>query len=83
MGCQDAVAQLWDFLDQGLDGVDREQLEAHLAFCRRCCGELEFARELRRLLASRTESHLPPDVHERLDALIDGFAESQGRGTEP
>ncbi len=50
MRCRDAVSRLWDYLDGTLTGLELTELEAHLAFCLRCCGELAFARELRERL---------------------------------
>ena len=46
ISCGAAVERLWDFLDHELDDDDHRAIEAHLAFCRRCCGELEFAKHL-------------------------------------
>lgn len=69
--CAEAVRQLWDYLDGNVEESQRELVEEHLAFCRRCCGELEFAEELRGFLASHAENDLPPDVHARLTATLD------------
>ena len=70
-GCRDAVERLWEYLDHGLDETDERALEAHLAFCLRCCGELEFVRELQGLLRTRTSAPLPGDVRGRLESVID------------
>jgi mycothiol system anti-sigma-R factor len=69
--CAEAVRQLWDYLDGNVEEAQRELVEEHLAFCRRCCGELEFAEELRGFLASHAEDHLPPAIHARLTATLD------------
>jgi len=69
--CAEAVKQLWDYLDGVVEESQREQIEEHLGFCRRCCGELEFAEELRSFLASHAEDDLPPDVHTRLTTTLD------------
>jgi anti-sigma factor (TIGR02949 family) len=69
--CAEAVRQLWDYLDGAVDDSQREQVEEHLAFCRRCCGELEFAEELRAFLTSHAQDELPPDIHARLRATLD------------
>jgi mycothiol system anti-sigma-R factor len=69
--CAEAVKQLWDYLDGLVEESQRELVEEHLAFCRRCCGELEFAEELRGFLASHAEDNLPPDVRARLTATLD------------
>lgn len=68
--CREAVERLWTYLDGDLDAIGHEEVEAHLSFCLRCCGELAFAREVRDRLAS---SHVavPDDVHDRLEAFID------------
>lgn len=69
--CTEAVSRLWEYLDNALSPDDHETVESHLAFCRRCCGELEFAKELRRFLASNAGVTLPADVHRRLEAFLD------------
>lgn len=69
--CAEAVRQLWDYLDGIVEESQRAQVEEHLAFCRRCCGELEFAEELRAFLAAHAEDDLPPQVRARLVATLD------------
>jgi mycothiol system anti-sigma-R factor len=65
--CAEAVRQLWDYLDGIVDEPQREAIEEHLSFCRRCCGEVEFAEELRAFLAGPGgEEELPADVRARL-----------------
>jgi mycothiol system anti-sigma-R factor len=78
--CGAAVEQLWAFLDHELDEVDRQAVEAHLAFCRRCCGEMEFAKHLRRLLATKGATGLPAEVRVRLDRFIDELAKTAPEG---
>jgi anti-sigma factor (TIGR02949 family) len=75
ISCSEAVRRLWDYLERDLDEANREQVEDHLAFCRRCCGEVEFAEELRTLLASSVRPHLPPDVEGRLTGFLDQLEE--------
>lgn len=69
--CAEAVEQLWDYLDGVVDKSQRELVEEHLSFCRRCCGELEFAEELRRFLSSHADDELPTAVRARLTATLD------------
>lgn len=73
IGCTEAVRRLWDFLENDLDPADHEGVEQHLAFCRRCCGEVEFAEELRDLLRSATGPTVPPEVESRLAELLDSL----------
>jgi mycothiol system anti-sigma-R factor len=83
ISCGAAVEQLWAFLDHELDDRDQRAVEAHLAFCRRCCGELEFAKHLRRLLATKGTDELPGEVRTRLDKFIDELAETTPGGGAP
>lgn len=70
ISCADAVRQLWDYLDRSLSPAELEAVEGHLAFCRRCCGEVEFAKELREFLVSQAAGEVPVDVRQRLERFI-------------
>jgi mycothiol system anti-sigma-R factor len=71
ISCSDAVKQLWDYLDGSVDETDKERIEEHLSVCRRCCGELEFAEELRAFLGENASDDLPSDVRGRLQAFLE------------
>ena len=71
IGCSEAMRQLWEYLDATVDAADRALVDEHLARCRRCCGELEFAVELRRLLADTRREDLPDDVLRRLNETLE------------
>lgn len=68
--CSEAVRQMWDYLDHAITPEDQEKVEHHLSFCRRCCGELEFAKEIRRFLASGASQEIPADVKHRLERFV-------------
>ena len=67
-------------IDQAVSPEDQEKVEQHLSFCRRCCGELEFATQLRGLLASQSAEELPPHVKARLERFLADLKEDQWRG---
>ena len=71
--CAEAVKQLWEYLDGTLPDVNRALIEEHLSFCRRCCGEVEFAQELRKFLARDAAEEIPDEVRARLLATLDGL----------
>ena len=68
--CSEAVRKLWDYLDNAMSPEDQERVEKHLSFCRTCCGELEFAKELRAFLGSGSAEELPVDVRARLERFV-------------
>ena len=68
--CSEAVRQLWDYLDQAVSPEDHEKVEQHLSFCRSCCGELEFANQLRGFLATQDAGELPEQVRARLERVL-------------
>jgi anti-sigma factor (TIGR02949 family) len=69
--CAEAVRQLEAYLDGVVGEADRDAIEEHLGFCRRCCGEVEFAQELRAFLATHGREQLPSDVRARLVQTLD------------
>jgi mycothiol system anti-sigma-R factor len=72
--CAEAVERLWEYLDGTLTDDDKAALEEHLGFCLNCCGEVEFAKELRAFLARSAGEELPEDVRARLLAVLDDMA---------
>jgi mycothiol system anti-sigma-R factor len=73
--CAEAVQQLWAYLDGVVDEPSRAAIDEHLSFCRRCCGEAEFAVELRSFMAAQAAEQLPDDVRARLAATLDRLEE--------
>ena len=71
ISCAEATRQLWEYLDATVDEPTREAIEEHLARCRRCCGELEFAKELRGFLARSARDDVPDDVLRRLNQTLE------------
>lgn len=87
MSCAEAVHRLWAYLDRHLGQADRRRVEEHLAWCRRCCGELEFAARLQEMLASAAGPDLPPEIEARLEGFLDTMvadpAAAQGVSGDP
>lgn len=71
ISCSEAINQLWAYLDDTVGPADRRLVEQHLDRCRQCCGELEFAQELRRLLANSATEDVPQEVLRRLHRTLE------------
>lgn len=70
ISCSDAVKKLWDYLDDAVAPSDRKAIEEHLDVCKRCCGEVEFAEELRHFLEAHAREDLPADARIRLTSYL-------------
>ena len=78
--CREAVRRMWPFLDHSLELPPTKELETHLATCKRCCGELEFSRELRGLVATTNSPDMSDEVRDRIERLLaTGRDGGQGR----
>ncbi len=71
INCKEAVTRLWAYLDRNLGRAQEAEVEKHLGLCRHCCGELEFAKQLRETLRRPTSAEdLPPDTRARLEKFL-------------
>ena len=70
ISCAEAVRQLCEYLDGVAGQAQSAAIEEHLSLCRRCCGEAEFAAELRTFLDAHADDDIPPQVHARLLAAL-------------
>lgn len=69
--CREAVARMWAYLSEGLEKRDVEELETHLGVCERCCGELEFSRQLRQRVADAEVAQMSAPVRDRIARLLE------------
>ena len=70
ISCDEAVRRLWEHLELPPTAQEQALLDAHLALCRRCCGEAGFADELRAVLRGLAPEDVPPAAAHRLQSLI-------------
>jgi hypothetical protein len=71
ISCSQATKQLWDYVEGAVDGPQRRVIEEHLSVCLPCCGEVEFAEELRGFLVAHGDTDLPEEVKVRLTSFLD------------
>lgn len=78
--CREAVQRMWAYIAHELEAKAVGEFEAHLDTCQRCCGELEFSRHVRELVAEREDTTpMPSDLRSRIEALLTGANDTKGR----
>ncbi len=71
ISCKEAVSRLYAYLDRNLGRVPETEVEEHLKLCRHCCGELEFAKQVRGALRRSSPVHaLTHEMRIRLDTFL-------------
>ena len=68
--CAEAVTRLWEYVDKALPVEDEQQVDEHIAVCRQCCGEAEFAGQLKGFLSTHTRDRLPTEAQGRLETFL-------------
>jgi hypothetical protein len=68
--CREAVRRMWPTSTTSWPPPVSE-FEAHLETCQRCCGELEFSRHLREVVADKPGAPpVPPELRSRIEILL-------------
>jgi anti-sigma factor (TIGR02949 family) len=79
--CTEAVRRMWAYLEHELDAKPVAEFEVHLETCQRCCGELEFSRHLRGVVAEgEGATPVPTELRSRIERLL-ANADEANRGT--
>jgi anti-sigma factor (TIGR02949 family) len=68
--CDEAVAELYAFLDGELDDTMLLKVEAHLRRCSPCLEAFDFEADLRRVIAAKCEEQVPPDIKARFCGML-------------
>ena len=71
LNCQEAVHELYHYLDGELTEERRVEISIHLDWCGPCSGAAEFEAELRRVIANRCKDRVPQTLMDRIAAAID------------
>lgn len=68
--CEDAVRQLYNFLDGELTEERRREIAMHLDACGSCSGAAGFEAELRAIISSRCRDRVPESLIHRVAAAL-------------
>jgi len=69
--CEEAVHELYHYLDGELTETRREEIRVHLDWCGPCGGAAEFEAELRKVIANKCKDRVPQSLIDRVAAAID------------
>jgi len=65
--CEEAMRQLFAYVDRALSGETSDEIEAHLEECLSCCDKLAFSRRLDAFVKERlADADVPANLDERL-----------------
>jgi anti-sigma factor (TIGR02949 family) len=68
--CDDALRNLYVYLDEELDAVTSEGIHAHLEECGECFRRFDFEKRLKKVVRERLSEEVPPQFLEVLRQAI-------------
>jgi mycothiol system anti-sigma-R factor len=80
VNCDEAIHQLYHYLDGELTEERREKIALHLSYCAPCGGAVEFETELRIVIANRCKDRVPESLMQRIAEAIDEESRQHERG---
>jgi mycothiol system anti-sigma-R factor len=69
--CEDAVHELYTFLDGELTETKRTEIARHLDDCPPCFEQFDFEAELRQVIASKCKDTVPESLRLRIAEVLD------------
>ena len=74
--CEEALHEIWPYLDGELTDEKREVIKAHLDDCPPCVDAQDFEAELRKVIAQKCRDEVPESLRTRIAEAI-GEIETQ------
>jgi mycothiol system anti-sigma-R factor len=83
--CEQALAELYTFLDGELTDAKRSAIASHLEGCNPCVEVFDFEAELRIVVSTRAVEEVPDALRVRITETLTALAsdEATGDGTGP
>jgi mycothiol system anti-sigma-R factor len=73
MNCEQALRQIFAYVDRELGEEERAAMRAHLHTCKSCFSRMEFERLLKSKVRALRDDKATPSVGERVKALLKDF----------
>ena len=68
--CEQALRQIFDFLDHELGAADHEAMHRHLETCKSCFSRMDFERRLKDKLKALREKSASQQMSARINELL-------------
>jgi len=68
--CEDALSELYTFLDGELTTEKREHIRVHLDDCNPCLERYDFEAELRIVISTKCKESVPQELKDRIAATL-------------
>lgn len=68
--CDEALEDLYLYLDSELDDVSSEKIRSHLEVCKGCSGSFDFERRLKLVVRERLNEKVPDHLVEKVRQAI-------------
>ncbi|MFQ5523607.1 MAG: mycothiol system anti-sigma-R factor [Acidimicrobiia bacterium] len=68
--CDEALTNLYLYLDAEMDKVSAERIRHHLEACRGCSGSFDFERRLKMVVRTRLQEEVPEHLIERIRQVL-------------
>lgn len=75
--CEDALNQIYAYLDKELDKSQLDDLETHLKGCSPCLEMFDFEAQLKVLISERCRDKVPDSVRNRIQAALKAAEEQE------
>jgi len=73
ISCEEAIANLLDYLDRELDSRAEEEIARHIEHCRGCFSRAEFERRLRKKINEVGEVNAPESLRQRIRSMLERY----------
>lgn len=81
--CAEALRLLAAHLDGELDDHEHHEVDRHIRTCRSCFSRAEFERRLKANVAELAREPVPPEVGQRIQALLKQFSAAAQHSDHP
>lgn len=71
--CEQALKQIFEFIDHELHDADHQVMHRHLEKCKSCFSRVEFERRLKEKLRALRDEKATEKVSERVKGLLKSF----------